>query len=138
MFAILLVACGADTDINEKSHSKDIEKPDLTLPDSFPADFPIPENITITEVEDDSDDEQHDYSIKFDFDPDIDLEALIKLYADYTEKVGYTVLIGGEEFFADGIFQYGSYDPKTASNMFAVTLKLEDGVYGSIDVKFLK
>lgn len=80
---------------------------DLTLPDNFPADFPLPENIVITEVDDDSDDEEYSYSIQFTFDPNIDLDATFEMYSNYAEQVGYNTAIGGEEYFADGIFQYG-------------------------------
>lgn len=108
---------------------------DLALPDGFPADFSIPKNITITEVQDHLDGDGKSYTIRFDLDPDIDLEALFKLYADYTKKLGYNVLLDVEEYFADGIFQYGAHDPNSASNMFVVTLKPEDGTFGSIDLK---
>lgn len=145
MIVMLFVACGSDTDggkekvtdasTTEKNDSINEKKVDLTLPDGFPTDFPIPENITITEVQDNSEGDQKDYTIRFDFDPEIDLESIFELYNNYTEKVGYNVIIGGEEYFAEGIFQYGAHDPKSASNMFIITMKPEDGTFGSIDVK---
>ena len=146
MAVMLFVACGSDSDggkeqvaddasRTEESDNKDEKKADVTLPDGFPTGFPIPEDITITEVQDNSEGDQKDYTIRFDFDPEIDLESVFELYNDYTEKLGYNVLLGGEEYFADGIFQYGAHDPKSASNMFIITLKPEDGTFGSIDVK---
>lgn len=138
---VFLGACGSDTgDGTEQvadaaTNEETNKKVDVALPDGFPPDFPIPENITITEVRDNSEGEQKNYTIRFDFDPKIDLESVFTLYNDYTEKLGYSVIIGGEEYFADGIFQYGATDPTSANNMFVVTLKPEDGTFGSIDVK---
>ncbi|HHY20513.1 MAG TPA: hypothetical protein GX525_01230 [Bacilli bacterium] len=149
----LLMACGVEKEsVNQKEDvvvsvdsnvgdKKDVQESDakagenLTLPSGFPSDFPFPDNIKITNIEDASDEDRKSYSIKFDFDSDLDLEATFEMYNDYTKKIGYDVLIGGEEYFAEGIFQFGANKPMSVDDMFVVTIKIEDGKYGSIDLK---
>lgn len=143
---LLLAACGGTADQGEKQQTEkttteqpnkknDAEKKEsktAALPDGFPSDFPIPEAFKITEATDNSDGDREKYTIRFTFDPALDLEPIFEVYDDYANKLGYNILLGGEAFFAEGIFQYGAHDPKSASNMFVVTLQ-EGGDYGSID-----
>lgn len=110
----------------------------VTLPKDFPSDFPLPKDITITEVRDKSDEKRYSYSIQFDFDPNIDLEATFEMYQNYAESLDYIVVIGGEEYFAEGIFQYGATDSTSINNMFIVTIKPENAAYGSIELKVEK
>lgn len=130
--SVLLIACG-DGDTTTKAVVK--KKSATTLPADFPADFPFPETSVITKVEDDSEGDQGSYSITFDFDPDIDLEKMSDMYKAYSEKLGYTIILGGEEFFAKDIFQFGATDPKSTSNMFVITMRVVDNQYGSIDLQ---
>lgn len=152
----LLIACGVEKEsVNQKEDvvvsvdsnvgdKKDVQESEakagknLTLPSGFPSDFPFPDNIKFTKIEDSSDKERKSYFIEFDFDSDLDLEATFEMYNDYTKKIGYDVLIGGEEYFAEGIFQFGANKPMSVKDMFVVTIKIEDGKYGSIDLKTTK
>lgn len=144
---LLLAACGGtveqeDQQPKEKGSTeqqqetetaeKKEESKSATLPDTFPSDFPIPETFKITEVQDTSDNDRAKFTIRFTFDPALDLQPIFDMYDDYSNQLGYNILIGGEAFFAEGIFQYGAHDPKSANNMFVVTLQ-EGGDFGSID-----
>src|SRR5699024_70384 len=99
---LLLAGCtlGTDKEANNQAPNNNVQteneasndtnkEADLSLPDGFPADFPFPDNITITEVQDNSEGEQKSYTIRFTFDADMDLEPVFKMYADYTEKIDY-------------------------------------------------
>lgn len=129
-----------DVDIvDEEENSEAVSKNTSTeLPDGFPSDFPLPSPITITEVTDDSDDAGYSFQIRFTFDPDIDLDATFQMYDDYASGLEYNVIIGGEEYFADGIFQYGATSKFSSADMFVVTLKPEDGQFGDIQLKVSK
>lgn len=145
-----LIACagGKDVDkeqndatnvVDEEENSEVVSKnTSLELPDGFPSDFPLPSPITITEVTDDSDDAGYSFQIRFTFDPDIDLDATFQMYDDYASGLEYNVIIGGEEYFADGIFQYGATSKFSSADMFVVTLKPEDGQFGDIQLKVSK
>lgn len=145
ILVIILASCGEEKK-EEKDHSSTILYQDTenndhnfensTLPNGFPADFPFPENITITEVQDNSEGERKNYTIRFTFDPDIDLDEVFKMYADYTEKVGYEPLLEGEEYFKEGIFQYTALKKMNSSNMFIITMKPSGNTFGSIDLKY--
>lgn len=141
-----LVACGSNTGgekntselatTSEQANNETAEKSTTTeLPDGFPRDFPLPDPITITEVTDDSDEDRYSFGVRFTFDPNIDLDATFQMYDDYASGLEYNVIIGGEEYFADGIFQYGATSKFSASDMFVVTLKPEDGQFGDIQLK---
>lgn len=153
ILSIFLVACGATDNTAEKTttqenieeqetvdnnEEKAEKQSDMTLPDGFPKDFLIPDEFTITDVEDESEGNDKHYSIDFDFDPALDMESVFNLYKAYSEEIGYNVLIGGEEFFAEDIFQYGAHDPKSASNMFIITMSTKKNVYGNIDLRFVE
>lgn len=110
----------------------------LQLPEGFPKDFPLPDPITITEVRDESDEQRFSFVIRFSFDPEINLDETFAMYDDYAKNLDYTVVIGGEEYYADGIFQFGATDIKSVNNMFVVTLKPEGATYGDITLKLEK
>lgn len=155
LLSIGLVACGSDnnapeaTNVSENEvaevsvtdNEEEAEKEDAvstTLPDGFPADFPIPDEFTITKVKDKSNEKKNHYSVDVDFDPAMDMEPVFDLYKAYADELGYNIVAGGEEFFAEDIFQFGASDPKSASNMFIITLGTVDNVYRNIDVRFEK
>lgn len=153
LLSTLLVACGTNENLAEKVDSSEkVEEQETTdnkaekaekqsevrLPDDFPEDFPIPQEFTITSVEDDSEGKSQHYKIDFDFDPEMNMEPIFELYKEYSEQLGYNVLLGGEEYFAEDIFQYGAHDPKSASNMFIITMGTKDNVYGNIDLRFVE
>lgn len=151
IFILLLTACSAadtkdnndkpdnqTTNNDETANDNEAEPTNTSLPDGFPADFPFPPDITITEVRDESEGDQKSYTIRFTFNPDMDLEPVFDMYTDYTEKIGYEPMLEGEEFFKDGIFQYAALKEMSTSNMYVVTLKPADGTYGSIDLKYKK
>lgn len=159
MFVSLLAACGSTKDDSEQTSSNAAEsdvddnneatnkdestteekdkQTDITLPADFPSDFPFPDNITITEVRDNSEGDKKDFTIRFTFDPDMDLEAVFKMYDEYTDKIGYKSSVEGEEYFAEGIFQYAARQPSTL-NMYVITMQPTGNTYGSIDFKFEK
>lgn len=122
----------------EEEIETSVSEDDLSLPEGFPSDFPLPDPMTITEVSDHSDDDHYDYVIRFSFDPDIDLDALFTKYDNYAKNLDYNIVIGGEEYFADGIFQFGATDIMSVKNMFVVTLKPEGSTYGDITFKLEK
>lgn len=151
LLSVILVGCGAENDAtkaaNETEQETDKEEngeaetkdaANTTLPDGFPEDFPIPDEFTITKVKDKSNEDKNHYSLDFDFDPSLDMEPIFDLYKAYSEEVGYNIVAGGEEFFAEDIFQFGANDPKSARNMFMITLGTVDKIYGNIDVRFAK
>lgn len=155
MFAALmmvLTACGdsnstAKNDGNNKEanqeveasapNNDEVEQPSsTTLPADFPDDFPFPDGITITEVRDDSDGSQKDFTIRFTFDPDIDFDSVSEIYESYRNKIGYEPVIEGEEFFAEGIYQFAAMAHSTPNEMFIITMQPTGETYGSIDLKY--
>jgi|SRR5699024_2223604 len=149
---MLLAACGdnnatAKNDGNNSeanqeveasaTNNDEVEQPsNTTLPADFPDDFPFPDNITITEVMDNSEGDQRNFTIRFTFDPDMDLDPVFEMYDAYREINGYKSIADGEEYFAEGIFQYGAMLPSSPSGMFIITMQPTDKTYGSIDLKY--
>lgn len=144
----LLVGCGDLSDdrqedrtkTGEAKESREVEREEkeekresVSLPDFFPKDFPFPDNITVTEVKDRSDDDGWHVVVDFNFDPGLDMNAVTQMYEKYTNEIEYEILIGGEEFFGEGIYQFGAHAKMSASDMFVVTMTPEDGDYGSVD-----
>lgn len=110
----------------------------LVLPDGLPSDFPLPNPMTITEVNDKSDDSVYSYEIRFTFAPNIDMDETFAMYDDYAKGLGYNIIIGGEEYFADGVFQFGATSKFSTSDMFVITLKPDGDTYGDITFKLTK
>lgn len=145
----LLIACGSDDQEIQKdkdvaaetdSSKEEVEKndepepddsneagDDLTLPAEFPTDFPFPDGTEFTDIDADSED------VQFIFDTEIDLDATFEMYNEYAESKGYNIIIGAEAIFADNIFQMAT--DLTADESFLVTLKPDEGTYGSVKVK---
>lgn len=123
---------------NKTNETTSDSNEDITLPKEFPADFPLPEDIEITSVEDDSDEDRYSFEIRFNFNPNIDMDATFEIYKDYAEELEYNIIMGGEEYFADGIFQFGATSKFSTSDMFIVTLKPDGTTFGDIQLKVSK
>lgn len=139
---MVLAACGDSNATsknaeNNNEANQEVEQPaNTSLPKGFPEDFPFPDNITITEVMDDSEGDQKNFTIRFTFDPDMDLDPVFEMYESYREKIGYESVLDGEEYFADGIYQFAATLPSSPSDMFVITMQPTGKTYGSIDLKY--
>lgn len=122
---------------SDKAKVKSTQK-SLKLPTGFPSDFPLPENIKLTKVEENSEGDTLDFDIRFEFNPSLDLNATFEMYNNYAQELDYTIIIGGDQYFAEGVFQFGATSKLSASNMFIVTLKPEGTTFGSVVLKISK
>lgn len=129
----------ADVKTNEEEEATGSETTEsLALPEGLPSDFPLPNPMTITKVNDQSDDSKYSYEIRFTFDPNMDMDQTFAMYDDYAKGLGYNIIIGGEEYFADGVFQFGATSKFSTSDMFIITLKPDGNTFGDITFKSTK
>lgn len=119
----------------EKLSDNDTSKQDaaenLSLPDNFPGDFPLPEGMIITKISDDSDEDTIDYYIDFDL-KEIDTDVIFEMYREYVEKVDYFVQKDGELKNLDDVYQFAAYE--SSEDMFVITLRPEED-NGVIQIK---
>lgn len=125
----------AETKTGKEEEVEGVQGGHLSLPPKFPADFPLPDGMVITEVEDDSDDKRYAYDIRFDFNPELDTEALSAAYRAYAENLEYNIVMDEGSSFLEGAYQFGATSKFSANNMFIVTLNPESPMFGAIQYK---
>lgn len=117
--------------LSDNDKSKQDAAEDLSLPDNFPGDFPLPEGIIITKINDKSDEDALDYYIDFDL-KEIDTDVVFEIYREYVEKIDYFVQKDGELENLDDVYQFAAYE--SSKDMFVITLRPKED-NGVIQIK---
>lgn len=141
LLCLVLLGCDLTEETGKKAVNKETnnEKIDViseTIPEGFPKDFPLPDDIMITNGVDKSEGNAKHYVIEFEFDPVLDFEAWLVTYRKYAEEMEYITQIRGRKLLVKGIFKYSAHKPHSTKDMFTVTLKLNQANYGIVEVKF--
>ncbi|WP_153726736.1 hypothetical protein [Salinibacillus xinjiangensis] len=98
----------------------------LSLPDDFPSDFPLPDGAKIISIQTMTEDGKKAHSVTFQFQGDI--EATFETYKSFAEEKGYTI---ASEMKMDGMYMLSAGD-ENGNGGFNVNLyEEESGLMGT-------